>query len=291
MQSIDAVLERIEAESRRKKEKLHKRLIFMLLAILFILPTALCIIIFIKMSKLDNRLDDLLVLIDEGIAINNQQATNNLKPEVTTGKTVYLTFDDGPSKNTEAILKILKEEDVKATFFVTGQKNKDKLYKKIVDEGHSIGMHSYSHVYSEIYDSVNSFKKDLYKIQSCIYDTTGVVSTIYRFPGGSSNRVSKKDMKQFIKYLNDNSYVYFDWNVSSGDAGGTQSEKTIYNNIINGVKDKDVSCVLMHDADEKSATVKALSSVIKTLKKEGVTFAALTEDSVPIQHISAKTVK
>ncbi|MDE6738238.1 MAG: polysaccharide deacetylase, partial [Lachnospiraceae bacterium] len=133
---------------------------------------------------------------------------------------VYLTFDDGPSSNTNRILDILAEYDVKATFFVVGKEEEEyqALYKRIVDEGHTLAMHSYSHKYNEIYQSLESYSADLSKLQEFLYDTTGVWCRYCRFPGGSSNTVSRVDMHELIAYLDEQDMSYFDWNISSGDA-------------------------------------------------------------------------
>ena len=107
-------------------------------------------------------------------------------------KRIYLTFDDGPSRNTDKILDILKEYDVKATFFVVGKTDEESVraYQRIVAEGHTLAMHSYSHKYSEIYASKESFEQDLRQLQEYLYQITGVWPRFYRFPGGSSNTVS-----------------------------------------------------------------------------------------------------
>ncbi len=118
---------------------------------------------------------------------------------------VYLTFDDGPSSNTSRILDILADYNVKATFFVVGKEEEEyqALYKRIVEEGHTLAMHSYSHRYNEIYQSVESYSADLSKLQEFLYDITGVWCRYCRFPGGSSNTVSQVDMHELILYLDE----------------------------------------------------------------------------------------
>ena len=129
---------------------------------------------------------------------------------------VYLTFEDGPSANTAAILDVLKEKGVQATFFVTGQEGESahELYKRIVNEGHTLGMHSYSNKYSLLYHSEENFKEDITKLRAYLLGITGVESIYYRFPGGSSNQITNVPMENFIHYLNQEGLVYFDWNVS-----------------------------------------------------------------------------
>ena len=181
-------------------------------------------------------------------------------------KRVYLTFDDGPSANTDKILDILSEYDVKATFFVVGKENYVAQYKRIVDEGHTLAMHSYSHVYNEIYSSPEAYKQDLNKLRTYLYELTGVECDIVRFPGGSSNTISKVDMHSLIEYLDSEDMVYFDWNVSSGDASRThKSAEQIASNVLNNIDKYNNAVVLMHDAAEKTSTVEALPIIIECL--------------------------
>lgn len=206
--------------------------------------------------------------------------------DVDDGKKVYLTFDDGPSENTAKILSILEKYDAKATFFVVyhkGDKNK-KIYKRIVDEGHTIGVHSYTHNYKKIYASEKSFRQDVLKMKNFIKDLTGVETNIYRFPGGSGNQVSKVSIKKCIKVLKEESMIYFDWNVENGDAIGKKlSDKQLVNNVVKNVKNKNTPIVLMHDTETKDATVKTLPKVITSLQKQGYKFVAINEDTPRIQ--------
>lgn len=203
-------------------------------------------------------------------------------------RNVYLTFDDGPSAYTDEILDILKEYDVKATFFVVGKEGEkyEALYKRIVEEGHTLGMHSYSHKYSEIYASKENFAEDFIRLQDYLYDVTGIESRFYRFPGGSSNTVSKIDMSNFIEYLGEQDVTYFDWNVSSGDAsGGGVSAEQIIDNCAGNVEHFNNVVILMHDSQEKRTTVEALPSVIeKLLAYENTQIVPITDDTEPVQH-------
>lgn len=203
-------------------------------------------------------------------------------------RNVYLTFDDGPSAYTDEILDILKEYDVKATFFVVGKEGEkyEALYKRIVEEGHTLGMHSYSHKYSEIYASKENFAEDFIRLQDYLYDITGVESRFYRFPGGSSNTVSKIDMGNFIEYLEEQDVTYFDWNVSSGDASsGGMSAEQIIDNCVGNVEHFNNMVILMHDSKEKHTTVEALPSVIeKLLAYENTQIVPITDDTEPVQH-------
>ena len=204
----------------------------------------------------------------------------------------YLTFDDGPSQNTGKILDILHDYNVKATFFVNGRTDdhSKKMYKRIVDEGHTIGMHSYTHNYSQVYASLSSFKKDFFRIQDLIYDYTGVKSDLYRFPGGSSNQVSDTSMSTLIRFLNKDHVRYFDWNVSSGDAtSNEESSDEIIENVMRDVVKYKTSVVLMHDAATKDTTVKALPELIQRIQKEGDLILPIDENTRLIQHVSLST--
>lgn len=206
-------------------------------------------------------------------------------------KKVYLTFDDGPSGNTNRILDILKEYDVKATFFVVCKTDEESVraYQRIVSEGHTLAMHSYSHKYAEVYASEESFIQDLEKLQEYLYGVTGVWPRYYRFPGGSSNAVSRVDMQELIRYLDENDITYFDWNVASGDAvSNVLSAETIAKNCVSGIESWQESMILMHDALEKNTTVEALPQIIEQIRDRGDTvFLPITDETIPIQHVTA----
>lgn len=200
---------------------------------------------------------------------------------------VYLTFDDGPSPVTGQILDILSEYGVKATFFVVGRADKRYAedYRRIVDEGHTLAMHSYSHRYADIYSSTVSFQEDLHKLQNFLYDTTGEWCKLYRFPGGSSNNASAVDMDELMDYLDRENITWFDWNVDAGDASGSISAYEITDRVIEGVKKHENAVVLMHDAAEKASTVEALPTVIETLlDMDDTILLPITGDTEPVRH-------
>lgn len=232
--------------------------------------------------------------IEIDIAKNNMENDNNERTGKYSEKTVYLTFDDGPSKNTEEILNILDKYNVKASFFVVGKEDSYSLnmYKEIVKRGHTLGMHSYSHKYDYIYKSFNNFVEDYKKIFELLYETTGVRPSIYRFPGGSLNNVSKIDIESIIKYFNSENIVYFDWNVLNGDAEIiSYTDKELINNVISGIETNNSSIVLMHDSEDKSGTVRTLPSILEKLISKGVKIAPLDNNSPRIQMIEADSVK
>lgn len=196
--------------------------------------------------------------------------------------TIYLTFDDGPQwGTTDKILDILKEEGVEATFFVTN-KGPDELIKRIHDEGHTIALHTASHNYATVYASVDAYFNDLNLVKSRVKRVTGVDSTIIRFPGGSSNTISRRYcggiMSTLTKEVVNRGYKYYDWNISSGDAdsGGSTSTK-VKNNVINNLKKNRVNMVLMHDI--KTWTRDALRDIIRYGKDNGYTFEKITMDT------------
>lgn len=210
--------------------------------------------------------------------------------EVSAAHKVYLTFDDGPSIYTQDILDILDRYDVKATFFVLGREKESykEMLKSIAEDGHTIGMHSYSHKYSEIYSSVENFAEDLEKIQNYIYETTGIWSTVYRFPGGSSNSVSQIPMDTFARYLDEQGIVFFDWNSASGDGkSSVLSVETLVENSMKGILKRDSTVILMHDAASKKTTVDALPILIENiLALEDTVILPITENTKPVQHIN-----
>lgn len=204
-------------------------------------------------------------------------------------KRVYLTFDDGPSSNTSKILDILNENDVKGTFFVVGRLSDTTtpMYKRIVSEGHAIGMHSYTHKYSEIYADKDAFVYDIERIQSLIYEQTGVLSKLYRFPGGSSNTVSRTPISELANELEKRDIKYFDWNVTSGDASSKYgvSKEAIVKNCTSGALGFEDAVILMHDLPEKSTTVAALPEIIGYFKSIGVEILPLDENAPGVHHV------
>lgn len=202
---------------------------------------------------------------------------------------VYLTFDDGPSANTEKILKILEKYDVKATFFVVGTacEDNEEMLGKIVEAGHTLGMHSGTHKYSELYASVENFGEDLKRQQEYLYEVTGVESKVYRFPGGSSNKVSDISMKEFARYLDSQDVRFFDWNVSSGDGGSYLfPAETIIENCTSNISKYGTSVILMHDSAGKSTTLEALPTIIEKIQAmEDTVILPITGATEPVQHI------
>lgn len=207
---------------------------------------------------------------------------------------VYLTFEDGPSENTLEILDVLEEKNVKATFFVTGKEDKksQEIYKRIVEEGHTLGMHSYSNKYSELYYSEDNFKQDLSKLRGYLLGVTGVDAVYYRFPGGSSNQITNVPMENLIHHLNQEGLVYYDWNVSSGDAtASAYTPDEIVANVTSDVVKYKTSVVLMHDAEDSGISAETLRTLIDALKEMNAEILPIDEDTSVIQYVKADTIE
>jgi len=308
----------MKLRSARKKSQLGKILIFLFLAIIFIGSTGflarqtiykinqsnetkkeLSILETDKIS-LEKEVNDIAVKEDdlknqvatveqklEEIKKNNPDA--NISFEETNKKYAYLTFDDGPSKNTVKILDFLRANGIKATFFVIGDYQKEDIYKRIVEEGHTLAVHSNTHKYREIYRNSDNFMKDVHALSELLERTTGVKPSVLRFPGGSNNALGKRYsgvdiMGKIIPQIEKDGFAYFDWNVDSGDANkNNEDAQVIINNVLNQSKEKVHAIILMHDAAVKTTTVDALPEIVQGLRKQGFIFKELTPES-PIVH-------
>ncbi len=207
------------------------------------------------------------------------------------GKTVYLTFDDGPGAYTERLLDTLDKYNVKATFFVTNQFPRyQSVIGKIHIKGHKVAVHTYSHqIYTKknnIYSSVEAFMNDFNAMQSIIEAQTGKTTNIFRFPGGTNNTISKGYCKgimtELAKQMTDAGYSYFDWNVDSYDSRSSSNTQKIITETINQIKTKKNAVVLMHDIHKK--TVEAVPAVIEYCLNNGYTFKVLDENSPAVRN-------
>lgn len=199
-------------------------------------------------------------------------------------KVIYLTFDDGPDSRTEYLLDVLDRYGVKATFFVVNTGAPDTL-RRIVEDGHSIALHTYSHRYGQIYASEEAYFEDLYKIHDAVLEITGVDTTLIRFPGGSSNTISSFNggiMSRLTQAVVEKGFQYFDWNVDSMDAGGATSAYEVYNNVVRGIAANEVSVVLQHDIHPFS--VNAVENIIQWGLDNGYTFLPLQPNSPGLRH-------
>ena len=204
-------------------------------------------------------------------------------------KTCYLTFDDGPSSNTKEILDILDQYHIKATFFVTGTSPKDFHYiKEAYQKGHIIGLHTYSHDYEYIYSSLKNYISDLNKIKDVVYQQIGKNVDLIRFPGGSSNLVSKKYnegiMTRLTKKVIDLGYQYYDWTSINGDGEGIKTVDGLIKKAKEEIGEQEDIMFLMHDSGTQENTVKALPAILDYLIEQGYVFQILDETSPTFHH-------
>jgi peptidoglycan-N-acetylglucosamine deacetylase len=200
-------------------------------------------------------------------------------------KIAYLTFDDGPSANTIAILDILDQYEIKATFFVIGKEGSfaSQNFKEIIQRKHAIALHSYTHDYEMIYQSKQQFFEDLKQLENMLFENFKVKTKLIRFPGGSKNMALRQSSKKMIRdeiisELQAKGYTYFDWNVDSTDGySPTVREQTIVKAVLNGAENQTEAIILLHDISEMKNTVKALPVIIEGLKKQGFQFKVLSE--------------
>ncbi len=203
--------------------------------------------------------------------------------EVSSEKVIYLTFDDGPGKYTPELLDVLKKYNVKATFFVVNTKYIDTI-RRAAQEGHTVAIHTATHVFDDIYASEEAYFADLNNMRDIISGITGITPTLLRFPGGSSNTVSSFNpgiMSRLTAMVQEQGYQYFDWNVDSKDAGGAKTADRVFHNVVNGIGNKSAAIVLQHDI--KKFSIDAVERIINWGLANGYTFRALTKDS-PVCH-------
>lgn len=294
--------------------KFFKMVILSTTALLIVVPTALSIGFGVHSALLANELKEVKanlavtqtqLLEEKKAALNDEQASAENTPKVVQqpnfdyqalyenlytsapaakrkdSKVAYLTFDDGPSSNTPKILEILAENNIKATFFVTGPSSVKypEYLKAISDAGHKLAVHTYSHKYDEIYSSVEMYLADFNQMYTIIEETTGIKPNIFRFPGGSINNYNRSIYMPIIAEMTRRGFVYFDWNVSSGDVAAGASKSVILKNVLNGsAKQRGSSVILMHDRADVSNTVAALPEIITGLIEQGYTFDSLEND-------------
>ena len=290
-----------EAAYRKKRVKRIKKIIVGTAIVLLLLPTIMCLFLLVKVHSLEKQIETITKVSDSGVVKAQEKevkttkapkkastAEPTIKPtDDTTTKKVYLTFDDGPGRQTGKISDILKKNHVNATFFVTGKEDASskKIYQRIVKEGHTLAMHSYSHIQDVIYDSKEAFEKDLKQINRCLYEATGVHTKFYRFPGGSSTQNTSLPIQNFIDVLKKNHYLYLDWNVISPDINNANATKEqVVTGVMQGVDAYDTAVVLMYDVADKPMTVKALPSIIKQIKAKNYELLPVDESMILIQH-------
>jgi hypothetical protein len=219
----------------------------------------------------------------ENKATTSQTTTTNEK------SIAYLTFDDGPSSITHSVLDILKKYNVKATFFVinSGNYNKATLQRE-VNEGHTIGLHAYDHNYAIAYKDDNSYLDGIDKLRAKVKADTGFDSHYIRFPGGSSNTISKRYskgiMSRITKTAKQRGYKYYDWNVDDDDAGRARTADDCYNNVIKELRPNRSNIVLMHDFGTNKKILEALPRIIEYCQKNGYKMLPIDDNTPEIHH-------
>lgn len=311
---------------RAKRIHILKRLIIGTILTLILLPTILCVCFFIRISHMQKELIEVqeqnaaniekMLQMQEDQQKNLQEQLDKQQEELkkvaektdllqskveeagketeiekepaSWPKKVYLTFDDGPSGHTQEILDILDEYGVKGNFFVCATQNENyhKYYKQILEKGHMLGLHSYTHEYDEIYASEEAFQEDVLAIREFVREQTdGFEATYYRFPGGSSNLQSRISLPACVDWLEEQGLIYYDWNISSQDATNPmQSADRIFHNATYGCEDFEEVVVLMHDLGNKDTTVEALPRIIRYYQDIGASISVIDENSMRIQH-------
>lgn len=220
----------------------------------------------------------------------SENKTDESKTTPSNGKSIaYLTFDDGPSSITHSVLDILKKYNVKATFFVinSGNYNKATLQRE-VNEGHTIGLHAYDHNYAIAYKDDNSYLDGIDKLRAKVKADTGFDSHYIRFPGGSSNTISKRYskgiMSRITKTAKQRGYKYYDWNVDDDDAGRARTADDCYNNVIKELRPNRSNIVLMHDFGTNKKILEALPRIIEYCQKNGYKMLPIDDNTPEIHH-------
>ena len=301
---------------RKDRVRILKRAIIFTVIFLILLPTVLSVVLFIRTDRLTKELsaareslgqaDDRIVSLQgelQTLSAENASLSDRLdqnRKEIlqmleteeeeeteapvssTWPRRVYLTFDDGPSGHTGDILDILNSYGVKGNFFVCATRNEDywHYYRDILDQGHMLGLHSYSHDYDEIYASQEAFENDV------LFDrTNGYVATYYRFPGGSSNLHSRISLNACTDWLDSQGLIYYDWNLSSqGATNPMQSVESILYNATYGCEEFEDVMILMHDLGNKDSTVEALPKIIEFYQERGAVISVIDENAPLIRH-------
>ncbi len=309
-------MEEKEAEflrsQRRKRRRIGKmrQAIILIVAGWIILSMILIAFLFVRTEELEDQLKRLLLTESSAEAISPswqeetteehpapealdaETDTENLAKEGDVHK-VYLTFDSSPSRYTEEILDILAAHEVKATFFVIGREDEEsqELYRRIAEDGHTLGMRSYSNRYSVIYRSKEAFAEDYRRLKDYLFALTGEECSLYRFPGGSGNQISDVPMQELIQFLNEQGVTYYDWNVSVGDsASAAYTAEEIVENITGDVVKYKTSVVALQDASDDRTTMEVLEPLIESLTEMGAEFLPIDENTRVIQSVKADSV-
>lgn len=233
----------------------------------------------------------ILILAFVGCIKNEEQLFSQdmipVESQNTTKKVAYLTFDDGPSNVTEQVLDILKEEDVKATFFLIGEQINEEtapIVKRMSDEGHMIGLHTYCHDANKIYSSTAAYIEDIEAVEKKVMEVTGEKPEYYRFPWGSVNCYVSPICQEIKEEMTSRGYTHFDWNVSAEDSVCNPSQSRILSNVRRDYMKYSEPVILMHDSSLNENTAQVLPQIIQELKEGGYGFDTVDKRTRPYQY-------
>jgi len=245
----------------------------------------------IKVSRRDtNKISDTeYEFVYTAIDSSGNMSIAKRKIVIATGVVICLTFDDGPSSVTPEVLDVLKENNIKATFFILDYSEQSKsMIQRIIDEGHTLAIHGMSHDYSKIYASAEATLENFTSLQKKIKKDFNYDVKYVRFPGGASNTISRNYcegvMTEAVKKVQEENLEYYDWNVDVDDAGSARTPSEIYNNFVDGILPGVENIVLMHDGEGHMPTAKALQEIINYAKENGYVFTAISENTTPAKH-------
>lgn len=224
-----------------------------------------CILLILCVSLINKRID----------AVESNSHNNNVLKKV-----CYLTFDDGPSNNSEEILDILAKYNAKATFFLIGSEiseEKRPIIERIIEESHAIGLHSNVHDFDKLYIGVDACVQDFEAQYKTLKEEYGIDTKIFRFPGGSACSYMNGQRKSYIQAMKEKGYTGFDWHVSGEDSYGNPTVWSIQRNVFDNIGDYEKPIILLHDINIADATVEALPGIMEQLHAQGYCFETLEE--------------
>ena len=205
------------------------------------------------------------------------QAVAGMLADRISDKTAFLTFDDGPSENTEEVLDILDKNHIKASFFLIGNQiaGREETVKREIEEEHSVGMHTFCHDANVIYQNASTYLVDLEQVEALLKEQYHYETNIYRFPYGSKNQYVRGFRQDIVDAMEQKGFHYVDWNVSGEDSIGRPSSSTIVENVKKDSAGKDTVVILLHDSAINSETVRALPEIIDYFRQNGYRFDVL----------------
>ena len=221
-----------------------------------------------------------IALLANLLFLNSVKKTTSNAVTNTDRKVCYLTFDDGPSKNTKKVLDILQKYDVKATFFLIGSEIEEEDKQVLIrmkEEGHSVGLHSNVHDFDKIYVSVKECVEDYRDEQQMLFEKYEINTSLFRFPGGSACMYMNGQRKEYVQAMQEKGFRCFDWHVSGEDSVGSPTVYSIQKKVEEGIADYQNPIILLHDSGIADATVDALPGIIENIEAQGYEFATLED--------------